>query len=99
MVRVIMTWDIREHREREYIDFAVSELSPRLQALGLQISDVWYTLAGNGPEMIISGFMDNHSEALALLHSREWQHLEERLSDYVEHIRVKVVTPKGPFQM
>ena len=44
MIKVIMTWDIQENKEREYIDFAVNELSPTLGTLGLQINDVWYTV-------------------------------------------------------
>jgi hypothetical protein len=99
MVKVIMTWDIQENKEKDYIEFAVSELSPALHALGLQIDDVWYTLIGGSPEMVISGLMPNRADALGLMRSREWRRLEERLMEYVENISVKIVQPKGPFQM
>lgn len=99
MVKVIMTWDIQDGKEQEYIEFAVSELSPTLGALGLQISDVWYTMIGSGPEMVVSGLMPNRADALGLLQSRDWNQLQKRLNEFVEQINVKVVQPSGPFQM
>lgn len=99
MVKVIMTWDIQDQKERDYIDFAVNELSPTLGALGLQINDVWYTLVGTGPEMVVSGLMPTREEARELIESYDWAQLERRLSQYVENINVKIVTARGPFQM
>lgn len=99
MVKVIMTWDIQENKEKEYIDFAVNEFSPTLGALGLQINDVWYTLEGNGPRMVVSGLMPSRADAFGLLQSRDWVQLERRLLQFVENVTVKVVKPHGPFQM
>ena len=99
MVKVIMTWDIQEGKEQEYIEFAVSELSPTLGALGLQINDVWYTVVGSGPEMVVSGLMDNRADAMGLLQSRDWSQIQKRLIEFVEHVNVKVVEPSGPFQL
>lgn len=99
MVKVIMTWDIQDGKEQDYIEFAVSELSPTLGALGLQINDVWYTVIGGGPEMVVSGMMSNRADALGLLQSRDWSQLQKRLNEYVEHMNVKIVEPSGPFQM
>jgi hypothetical protein len=99
MVRVIMTWDIQENKEKDYIEFAVAELSPKLHALGMEISDVWYTLTGSGPEMIILGMMERRADALGLLRSSDWRQMVDRLNEYVENVRVKVVEPKGPFQL
>ena len=94
-----MTWDIQENKEKEYIEFAVNELSPTLGALGLQINDVWYTVVGSGPEMVVSGLMPDRSEAMHLLQSRDWSQLQKRLAEFVENINVKIVQPQGPFQM
>ena len=99
MVKVIMTWDIQENKEQEYIEFAVGELSPTLSALGLQISEVWYTILGGGPEMVVAGLMQSRSEAKQLLSSEEWHGLRTRLEEYVENIKIKIVRPHGPFQM
>jgi hypothetical protein len=99
MVRVIMTWDIQDGKEQEYIEFAVSELGPTLGALGMQISDVWYTVVGTGPEMVVLGQMRNRSDAQGLFASRDWTQLERRLLTYVENVNIKIVPRKGPFQL
>ena len=99
MVKVIMTWDIQDGKEQEYIEFAVSELGPTLGTLGLQINDVWYTIAGSGPEMVVSGLMKSRGDAEALFASRDWSQLEKRLLSYVENVNIKFVKPKGPFQL
>jgi hypothetical protein len=99
MVKVIMTWDILDGKEQDYIEFAVGELGPKLNALGLQINDVWYTVVGAGPEMVLSGLMNTRSDAEGLFASTDWGELEQRLRAYVENIKVKFVKPKGPFQL
>lgn len=99
MVKLIMTWDIQEGHEQAYIEFAVGELSPALNALGLQIREVWYTQAGNGPEMVVAGLMPSRATANGLLRSSEWQQLRTQLNEFVEDVHIKVVRPHGPFQM
>ncbi len=99
MVKVIMSWDIQENKEQEYIEFAVRDLSPTLSSLGLQISEVWYTILGSGPEMVVSGLMPTRAEARQLLATQEWKRLRSRLGDYVENVNIKIVKPSGPFQM
>jgi hypothetical protein len=99
MIRVIMTWDIQDGKEQDYIEFAVGELGPTLGALGLQITDVWYTVVGSGPEMIVLGQMRTRSEAQSLFASRDWTQLEKRLLTYVENVKIKLARKKGPFQL
>ena len=99
MVKVIMTWDIQDGKEQEYIEFAVGELGPKLGAMGLQINDVWYTVAGNGPEMVVSGLMNNRRDAEGLFASREWGQMEKQLLTFVENVNIKFARPKGPFQL
>jgi hypothetical protein len=94
-----MTWDIQDGKEQEYIEFAVGELGPTLGALGLQISDVWYTVVGAGPEMVVLGQMRNRSDAQSLFASRDWSQLEKRLLTYVENVKIKLAQKKGPFQL
>ena len=99
MVKVIMTWDIQHGKEQDYIEFAVGTLGRPMSTLGLQINDVWYTIAGNGPEMVLSGLMRSRSEAESLFASRDWSQLEKQLRTYVENVKVKFVTPRAGFQL
>ena len=94
-----MTWDIQDGKEQEYIEFAVGELGPTLGALGLQISDVWYTMAGTGPEMVVLGQMRNRKDAQALFASHDWNQLEKRLLGFVENVKIKLARPRGGFQL
>ena len=94
-----MTWDIQDGKEQDYIEFAVGELGPKLSSLGLQINDVWYTVVGSGPEMVVSGLMNTRSDAEGLFASRDWRQLENKLRTYVENITIKFVRPRGGFQL
>ena len=63
-VKLVMTWDIQDGREREYIEFAVGEFGPGLLRLGLRITDAWYTQAGAGPQVTLGGLIDSAEAAL-----------------------------------
>lgn len=99
MIRVIMTWNIQDGKEQDYIEFAVGELGPKLSTLGLRIEDVWYTIAGVAPEMLLLGAMNSRSEAEGLFASREWSQIERRLLTFVEDVKIKFARPKGGFQI
>lgn len=94
-----MTWNIQEGKQQEYIEFAVGELGPTLGALGMQITEVWYTIAGSDPEMVLLGLMSSMSEARQLFKGRDWGQLEKRLQTFVEDINIKFATPQAPFQL
>ncbi|MBA3945331.1 MAG: hypothetical protein H0X37_12295 [Herpetosiphonaceae bacterium] len=98
-IKVILTWNIQEGKQQEYIEFAVGELAPTLGALGMQINEVWYTVAGSDPEMVVSGYMPSMSAARKLFESYDWQQLNKRLQQFVEKIKIKFAKPHAPFQM
>ncbi len=98
MVRVIMTWDIQDGKEQDYIEFAVGELGPTLDALGLEIRDVLYTQVGTGPEMLIWGLMNNRSDAEGLFASRDWSQLEKKLLTFVENVQIRFTRANDPFR-
>lgn len=98
-VKVILTWNIQTGKQQEYIEFAVNELQPTLGALGMQINEVWYTIAGNDPEMVVTGLMASKAEAQKLFGSYDWRQLEKRLTQFVENVNVRFRKPHAPFQM
>ena len=99
MIKVIMTWNIQEGKQQEYIEFAVSEFGPTLGALGMRISEVWYTVAGSDPEMVVLGVMPNRRAAEKLFAGYDWKQLEKRLMTFVEDITIKFAPPRAPFQL
>jgi hypothetical protein len=95
VVKLVLTWDIQDGKTAEYVEFTVSEFFPALGRLGLQITDTWGTLVGNGPQILIAGTLPSLQEAQALLASREYQALLERLAEYIEHYTWKITDERG----
>ncbi len=93
VVKLVMTWDIREGKAEEYVEFAMSELVPALAKLGLSLSDAWYTMIGAGPQIIVAGWMPSPSDVHRLLISNEFEALKERLLQYVENYAWRVMAP------
>lgn len=92
-----MTWDIQSGKEQDYVEFAVSEFGPAMVRLGLQITDVWYTMAGEGPQIVVAGNMESADEVEKLLATEEFGELREKLLQYVEDLKWRVTRPRqGP---
>lgn len=98
-VKLLMTWDILPGREQEYFEFVVREFIPRMQALGLEPSDAWFTRYGNQPQILTAAQMPSLAEARRLVNSSEWQRLIRRLNDFVENYEYKIVPARPGFQM
>ena len=98
-VKLVMTWDIQDGKEREYIEFAVGEFGPGLTRLGMRITDAWYTQAGDGPQVTVGGMMDSGTAARALIAGADFQRLRDRLFEYVEDFNWRIIKPNsGVFQ-
>jgi len=95
VVRLVMTWDIQSGKEQDYVEFAVSEFGPTMVRLGLQITDVWYTMAGEGPQIVVAGNMESAAQVEALLASAEFEALREKLLQYVEDLRWRITKARG----
>lgn len=91
--RLVMTWDIRDGKERDCIDFMVSDFGPGLLRLGMHISDAWYTQAGNGPQVVVFGDTSSAERARALLATPDFDRLREHLLDYAEHFACRITRP------
>ena len=42
-VKVVMTWDLKRGNEQEYFEFVVSDYLPKVNQLGLVLTDAWLT--------------------------------------------------------
>jgi|GEM_PF-43450 len=99
-VKLVMTWDIQDGKERDYIEFVVTEFGPGLLRLGMRITDAWYTQAGMGPQVIVGGLLENAAAAHTLMGSADFQRLRDRLFEYVEDFRWRIAKPNNSgFQM
>lgn len=98
-VKLVMTWDIKPGKERPYFAFITQEFPEALQEAGLQLTDAWYTVYGNWPQVSV-GIVGEDLESLeGFLASSQWQEIKQRLLSYIQSFRQKVVMARGGFQI
>lgn len=98
MVKVLLSYDMREGHEEDCQRYVVQTLAPGLAKMGLRITDAWYTLWGQAPQILGGGLLENREDAARLLRSQEWQELIDGLDPFVENFNVRVVDADGRFQ-
>ena len=73
--------------------------APALMKLGWQPTEAWYTLYGEGPQIMTAGVTDSVENMREILGSPEWDELRDSLLEYVTNFAYKVVPATGRFQM
>ena len=99
MVKLIMTWSIREGKEAEYLEFLNREFVKSIMDMGIQPTDAWYAVWGRGPQVIAGGVTDDLETMEKALAGEEWKKLHEKLREFVMELKVKVVESTGGFQL
>jgi len=99
MMKLLMSWDIKTGREQPYFEFIVREFAPGLMRLGLQPTEAWYTVYGDGPQILTGGVAGDIDSMNKILDSDEWKELRERLLTFVTNYQQKVVPANGSFQI
>lgn len=98
-MKLLMTWDIKPGRETAYLDFVTSEFAPRLIHMGIELVEGWYTVYGDGPQILMGGLAEDLDTIRQVLASAEWKELKEQLEEYVTNFSYKVVPATGRFQL
>ncbi|MEA3334515.1 MAG: hypothetical protein U9R25_01295 [Chloroflexota bacterium] len=99
MMKLLMSWDIKNGREQPYFEFIIREFAPGLMNLGLQPTEAWYTVYGGGPQILTGGVAGDMETMNEILTSEEWSGLKERLLSFVTNFDHKVVPADGSFQL
>lgn len=99
MIKLLMTWDIRPGKESEYFEFVVQEFGPRLVRLGIQMTEAWYTVYGEGPQILAGGVANDRATLINVLEGEEWQALHKKLLEFVTNYSSKIVQHTGNFQL
>jgi len=97
--KLLMTWDIRSGKESEYFEYVVQEFVPKLNRLGIQPTEAWYTVWGNAPQILTGCVADERATIDELVEGDEWKGLMERLQSYVVNFTFKIVPTAGHFQI
>jgi hypothetical protein len=98
MMKLLMSWDIKTGREQPYFEFIVREFAPKLMRLGLQPTEAWYTVYGEGPQ-ILTGGVASDDAIERILESDDWKTLRGQLLNFVTNFSQKVVPASGSFQL
>lgn len=98
-VKLLMSWDILPGKEQTYFEFAMKTFAPELMKMGWQPTEAWYTLYGEGPQILTAGVTDSVEQMREILDSHEWEELRVRLLEYVANFEYKVVPATGRFQL
>lgn len=99
MIKLLMSWDIRPGKEAEYMEFVSREFTPQMMELGIQPTEAWYTVVGNGPQVLAGGIAKDRETMMGILESEGWEGLEAKLLGYVRNYQYKVVPATGQFQL
>jgi hypothetical protein len=99
MVKLLMSWDIKPGQEAAYFEFIVKEWAPGVMKLGFQPTEAWYTVFGDGPQILTGGMTEDLETMRDILESEEWHDLQEKLFAFVTNFQQKVVPATGRFQL
>lgn len=99
MMKLLMSWDIKTGREQAYFEFIVREFAPGLMRLGLQPTEAWYTVYGEGPQILTGGVATDLDTMNRILASEDWKALRSKLLTFVTNFGFKVVPANGSFQL
>ncbi len=99
MVKLLMSWDIKPGSESDYFEFIVREFAPGIMKLGVQPTEAWYTVFGDGPQILTGAVAEDLSTMQTILASSDWKLLQDKLFEYVINFNFKIVRATGRFQL
>ena len=99
MIKLLMSWDLKSGSESDYFEFSVREFIPGIMKLGIQPTEAWYTIFGDGPQILTGGITEDLASMQAILASEDWQKLRDKLFEYVTNFNFKIVRATGKFQL
>jgi hypothetical protein len=99
MVKLLMTWNIKPGSESDYFEFVVREFAPGIMKMGVQPTEAWYTVFGDGPQILTGAVAEDLETMQEILASEEWQKLKGKLFEYVTNFDFKIVRATGRFQL
>jgi hypothetical protein len=98
-LKLLLSYDVNTDNLQEYYQFVMGQYIPLLQAMGLQVSEVWHTAYGDAPNRLIGFVCEERQTMTELLENEKWAALNEQLSQYVTQFNFKVIPYRGGFQI
>jgi len=94
VIKLVMSWNIKSDEEPAYFEFVVQEFAPRIMKLGVRPTEAWYTVYGEGPQIITIGEAENRETLDRILGSDDWSELMGKLNRFVTDYKQRIVTPR-----
>lgn len=85
--------------EQPFFDFLSHKFLPGLSNQPLRITEVWYTLYGDWPQMRLGFVCGDLATGKKILRTKPWLDLKQQLLTFVENFRLKIVPARGNFQI
>lgn len=96
--KLLLEYDVMPEHIQEYYRFMMGRYVPIMQAMGLEMSEVWHTAYGEYPNRLI-GFITRDEQTIGdLMANDTWLSLNEELGRFVTDFRYKVVAYEEGFQ-
>ena len=99
MIKLIMTWNIREGKEAQYLEFLNKDFTRLLLSMNIHPTDAWYAVWGRGPQVIAGGVAEDMATMEKALQGKEWAGLQDKLRQFVVDFKYKLVEHTGSFQL
>jgi len=94
MVKVKISYDMREGMEQECQEYLVNRMAPVLSDLGFDVTDVWYTIWGGSPQILGGGKLETMDEARRVFGSDEWIEVSDKLESMTDNFQVRFLQVK-----
>jgi hypothetical protein len=97
-LKLLVTYNIRPTREAEYYRFVLGEFLPKLQNLGMIMSEGWHTSYGNYPARLLVFRTQEDTNMQGILKSAAWRDGKDTLLRLVTDYEERLVVAKNSFQ-
>lgn len=98
-LKLLLSYDVNSDNLQEYYQFVMGKYIPLIQAMGLQVSEVWHTAYGDAPNRLVGFVCEEQQTMQALLEDDKWVALNDQLREYVTQFSYKVIPYRGGFQI
>ena len=96
--KLLVSYDIVPETQQAYYEFVMRVFLPKLQEMGLAMTEAWHTIYGAYPVRLAAFVAPDRETMDRVLNSPEYRELEEHLKRFVRNLGYKIVGYKDGFQ-
>jgi hypothetical protein len=97
-VKLLLSYDILSDSQQAYYEFILRDFIPKLQAMGLVMTEIWHTAYGDYPLRMAAFVAPDKETVDNIMNSDEWKKLQEQFDRFVTNLQLKIIPYKEGFQ-